>query len=146
MNESPHPLVNGRVDRDGLLIAADPRFLALQLSAGGDPAGEIAVPQLAALIRLARTLGVPVSRTVVAADGDHDVELWVRAVPEDGSIRLTIGGWQSPEPKEQSNLISEGRAHLSAQLQGDGRWQCDERFVLTDASPELTETLGLDSA
>lgn len=146
MTEAPHPLVNARVDRNGRLVSADPRLLALQLSAGGDPSGEIAVPQLAALVRLARTLAVPVSRNVVAADGDVDVELWVRAVPDEEGVRLTIGGWNSPQAETAPAPLSDGRARLSAQLQGDGRWQCDARLVITDASPELLDTLGMDGA
>jgi two-component sensor histidine kinase len=138
-------MVTGRVDRDGRLISADPRLLALQIAAGGEPSGEIAVPPLFAVIRLARTLNVPISRTIMVADGDHDVELWVRAVPEAGSIRLAIGGWVEIPADAANPAMAAGRARLSSQLQGDGRWQCDLRLVITDMSPDMNEALGIEN-
>jgi hypothetical protein len=54
VNEPDHPIVCGSVDRDGRLLSADPRLLALQLGAGGDANGLLAIPQLASLVRLAR--------------------------------------------------------------------------------------------
>lgn len=145
MTEAGHTPVAGRVDRAGRLISADPRLLALQISAGGEPSGEVAIPALFAVIRLARTLGVPISRTIIVADGDHDLELWVRAVPEAGAIRLSIGGWTELPPRTNDGPMAAGRARLSAQLLGDGRWACDLRLVLTDASPELNQTLGIEN-
>ena len=78
-------VVRGRVDSEGRLIEAEPRLLALQQNAGGEPGGPFAVPQIAALARLARRLGITISRAAVAADGESDIDLWVRAVPlQDG--------------------------------------------------------------
>ena len=39
------------------------------------------LPQVAAVARLARKLGIPVARPAIAAASDHDLELWVRAMP-----------------------------------------------------------------
>jgi hypothetical protein len=55
---------------------------ALHALAGGDEGGVLAVPQIAALARLARRLGITISRAALAADGEQDVDLWVRAEPE----------------------------------------------------------------
>ena len=71
--------VSGRVSSDGRLIAADPRLLDLQRQAGGDLGGELLVPQLFAIARLAQNLGILVSRNIVAADGENDLDLIVRA-------------------------------------------------------------------
>ena len=46
--------VAGRVDAEGRLIAADPPLAALHEQAGGSDGGMLAVPQIAALARLAR--------------------------------------------------------------------------------------------
>jgi hypothetical protein len=87
-----HP-VHGRVDGDGRLVAADPALADLHARAGGEPGGPLAVPQLAALARLARRLAIPVSRAVLAADGEDDLDLWVRARPVGGIVELAIAGW-----------------------------------------------------
>ena len=104
VTESEEVVVNGTVDRQGRLIAADPRLLALQLGAGGEEGGILAVPQIAALARLARTLGVLVSRGVVAADGARDLDLWVRAKPDGERIELAIAGWEEL-PAESSERV-----------------------------------------
>jgi len=85
--------VHGRVDADGRLIAADPALADLHARAGGEPGGPLAVPQLAQLARLARRLSIPVSRAVLAADGDDDLDLWVRAKPDGATVELAIAGW-----------------------------------------------------
>src|SRR3546814_20425485 len=46
------------------------------------------------LFRSVQRLGVLVSRKLVVADGRSDLELWVRAEPDDGEIRLTLTGWR----------------------------------------------------
>jgi signal transduction histidine kinase len=145
MTDHGQMMVAGRVDREGRLISADPRLLALQIEAGGDANGEIAVPALFAVVRLARTLNVPISRTIIVADGDHDVELWVRAVPEPGTIRLAIGGWVEIPTARPEDAMAAGRARLSSQLQGDGRWQCDLRLVLTAVSDDMNAALGIEN-
>ncbi|MGL4312749.1 MAG: ATP-binding protein, partial [Sphingomonas sp.] len=73
------------------------RLSDLNARAGGALGAPIAVPQLATLARLAKRLGILVSRSVIAADGDHDLELWVRAMPttDDGGVTIHITGWRA---------------------------------------------------
>lgn len=85
--------VLGRVDGRGRLVEADPPLLRLQERAGGVAGGAFAVPQLAALARLTRRLGIMISRRVVAAYGDQDVDLWVRVKPDGDGTELAITGW-----------------------------------------------------
>jgi hypothetical protein len=66
--------VLGRIDRNGRLIAADAELAALQSEAGSSLGSEIALPQIAAIARLARKLGVPVSRPAIAAGAEQDYE------------------------------------------------------------------------
>ena len=73
--------VRGRLDAENRLISADPELVALQTEAGSHIGSELALPQIASIARLARKLGVPIYRNAVAAGAEHDVELWVRAIP-----------------------------------------------------------------
>ena len=85
--------MRGRVDADGRLVEAEPRLMALHRAAGGEEGGPLAVPQIAALARLARRLGIAISRAAVAAEGEADLDLWVRAEPKEGGVELAVTGW-----------------------------------------------------
>ncbi|MEO5809366.1 MAG: PAS domain-containing sensor histidine kinase, partial [Sphingomicrobium sp.] len=85
--------VCGRVDRDGKLVSADLPLLRLQQAAGSDLGRPLALPQLAALARSALTLVVPLSRAVLAADDEHDLDLWVRAEPDGDGVTIRIERW-----------------------------------------------------
>ena len=67
-----HGAVTGGSTREGRLVEAEPRLAALQRAAeaGGGPA--LAIPQVAALARLAARLGIVISRPAVAAEGEAD--------------------------------------------------------------------------
>ena len=139
-------IANGKVDRQGRLVTADPRLLALQLGAGGEEGGILAIPQIAALARLARTLGILVSRGVVAADGQRDLDLWVRAQPDGDRIDLAIAGWnERPLPQTESRFAID-RACSFAKLESDGEWSCDAQLRMTDISPQLVSLSGVDTA
>lgn len=90
--------VHGKVDGQGRLVEADPPLLRLQERAGGVRGGALAVPQLASLARLTRRLGISLSRRVVAANGDQDIDLWVQVKPERDCVELAITGWQDIAP------------------------------------------------
>jgi signal transduction histidine kinase len=139
----PRP-VYGRVDRNGRLVAADPELASLQSEAGSSLGSEIALPQIAAIARLARKLGVPVSRPAIAAGADQDYELWVRAIPEGDDIALAIERW-TPVPARRSRLS--GLVPTDADL-GVGpaahEWITDEQLRVVNLSPELAAKLGVD--
>ncbi len=135
-------IVTGTVDREGRLIAADARLLALHLGAGGEPGGSLAVPQLATLARLARTLGVLVSRGVMAADGAKDLDLWVRAQPHGDDVNLAIAGWEERPQLFADGAQSAGRAADFARLESDGGWTCDASLRLTGMSEGLADLIG----
>ncbi len=133
--------VAGLVDQDGRLVSADPRLLSLQISAGGDAHGEIAVPQLASLVRLTRSLGIIISRGIIAADGERDLDLWVRAEPEGDQIRLAIVGWEDrPKPQVPADALQE-RSTLLSELGSDGAWSADAAMRLTMVDPKLASVL-----
>ncbi|HEU0311317.1 MAG TPA: HAMP domain-containing sensor histidine kinase [Sphingomicrobium sp.] len=90
--------VTGRVDREGRLIEADAPLLRLQQDAGSRLGAPLALPQLAAVARSAMKLGVPLSRAVIAASNDQDLDLWVRVEPNAEGASLTIEGWKARPP------------------------------------------------
>lgn len=145
MTENEEVVVNGTVDRQGRLIAAGPRLLALHLGAGGEEGGILAIPQIAALARLARTLGVLVSRGVVAADGSRDLDLWVRAKPDGDRVELAIAGWEELPAPVHDPVFLQDRARDFAKLESDGSWACDDQLRLTDLEPELISLSGVDA-
>ncbi len=130
-------IATGQVDRDGHLIAADVRLMRLQKAAGGVEGGTVAVPQIATLARLARTLGILVSRPVVAAEGDQNIELLVRARPEGDMVHLSIGGWTSLPVIPPSKELAADRDHDFARLENDGAWETGSDLRITRLSSGL---------
>lgn len=130
MNSASAMIVKGTVDQEGRLTEAEPRLLALQRSAGGELGGVLVIPQLASLARLARTLGVKVSRSVVAAEGGHDLELWVRAQLTGELVHLSVAGWTKHPVSVPDPQVSAERALSFASLENNGDWECDAAFRL----------------
>ncbi len=126
---------HGRVDGDGRLIAADPALADLHARAGGEPGGPLAVPQLAALARLARRLAIPVSRAVLAADGEDDLDLWVRARPDGGTVELAIAGWA----QRSAGFAPMAASHTDRdadfmRAEADWTWETDAALRLSSLS------------
>lgn len=134
--------VLGRVDRNGHLIEADPQLLGLQIRAGGEAGGAIAVPQIAALTRLAGRLGILISRAVIAADGDHDVDLWVRAQPEGDSVRLTISGWSRRPASSRPAAPDIDRETDFLRASADWLWETDENLNIVALSAAAEAAIG----
>jgi signal transduction histidine kinase len=137
--------VSGRLDRDGRLIAADPELEALQRDAGSALGETLALPQVAAVAKLARRLGTPVTRPALAASAEHDIDLWVRATPEDDEVALSLEGWtvRMPPGDRLANLLgggSEGEEAATAR----NEWAADEELRIISLSSDLAELLGCD--
>lgn len=126
--------VHGRIDRDGRLIEADRRLAELHARAGGTPGGIVAVPQLAALVRLVRRLGIVVSRGVVAADGDQDLDLWVRARPDGEGVQLAIVGWTGRPAAQPFPAHPIEREQDFLRASADWVWETDDALRLTGLS------------
>ena len=145
--DSNLPAVHAMIDRDGRLIEADPRLNDLNIRAGGAIGAPLAIPQLATLARLAQRLGILVSRGIAAADGDDDIDMWVRAEPDPvtAHVRLTISGWRvrqawlSPAPPTQRDhdfVLSGAAAH----------WETDAGLRLTHLSVVNGRHCGVEAA
>ena len=134
--------VRGRVDAEGRLVEAEPRLAALQRNAGGEMGGPLAVPQIASLARLAKRLGIVISRGAVAAEGTHDLDLWIRAEPTETGVDLAITGWSgrvargpasSPEAERQADFL---------RASADWMWETDATLRLTALSPAAAAAAG----
>lgn len=135
-------IVAGQVDTNGCLISADLPLLALHLGAGGVAGGAVAVPQIATLARLARSLGILVSRPVVAADGHHLLDLLVRAKLEQDIVHIAITEWNERPmaPRDRDSMTA--LEFDFARLESDGAWETDRMLVMTKLSPGINIEFG----
>lgn len=137
--------VGGRVDRDGRLISADPPLLRLQEEAGSGLGAPLALPQLAAIARSAIKLGVPLSRAVVAASNQEDLDLWVRADPDAEGATLTIEGWQARPPAPPRLTLVGNEPDVGDQEQAVAfGFTTDAELRITRLDEQVAERLGLD--
>ena len=127
------PADEARVAADGRLLVADARLTALNERAGGRIGAPIAVPSIAMLAHLAQMLMLPVSRLVIAADGDEDLELRVQARLENGEVSLTVDGW-TRRPRRSSWLVAApSRAPFDDAAIGAWTWATDGKLRVTEA-------------
>lgn len=138
---TPDP-VFGWLDDSGCLVGADPALEDLHERAGGIPGGRLAVPQIAALAKLAERLGITVSRTIIAADGESDVELHIQAEPDRDGIKLAVTGWVMRDPAEPASGDSAMREHDFLRADADWLWETDHTLRLTALSPDAEAMLG----
>ena len=143
---SKAPVV-ARVDRDGRLVSAEPELLRLQQAAGSDLGRPLALPQLAALARSAMTLVVPLSRNVLAADEDQDLDLWVKAEPDADGVTLSVERWKVRAPAAPRLALVDRNgepddADATAAESEPLNWSADAELHFTEVSPALAELLG----
>lgn len=138
--------VNGRVDREGRLTSADPPLLRLQQEAGSKLGAPLALPQLAAVARSAMKLGVPLSRSVIAASSDQDLDLWVRVEPDAEGASLTIDGWKArpPAPPRLTLVGSEPKPDADEPTASFG-FATDAELKFTRIDERAASRLGLDA-
>ena len=84
-------LCRATLTADDRLIDADESLVELNEAAGGTD--RLVLPAVLTLARLARRLGVAISRPVVIADDEHDWHVWLRAVPGRDMVRLVLAEW-----------------------------------------------------
>ena len=140
----PRPVL-GRVDRDGRLVAADPELERLQVEAGSHLGATLALPQLAGIARVVQRLRIPVSRRVLAAGKDQDVDMWVRAVPDGDDVALTIERW-SARPASPPRLAAIAAVEHESLAATPLSWSVDEQLRFVTVAPPLAELLSIDPA
>ena len=136
--------VSGRLDVAGRLIAADAPLERLQIEAGSALGRPLALPQLAALARAAASLGVPLSRALIAADSRHDLDLFVRAEPQGDEVELTIERWASrPASAPRLTLVEPmSEAERPRAATAALEFATDGALNLTEVSAPLASLLG----
>lgn len=128
MNMPAHsPVIRAVLAADGSLLSADAPLLALQREAGGDLGEALAIPQLAAIARLAAHLGIAVSRPVVAAAERGDIDMWVRARPDAERVQISIIDWYERPPVIAPVDLTRREADIAA-LSDGWTWQIDTQL------------------
>ncbi len=138
--------ISGRVDQEGRLVEADAPLERLQVEAGSALGRPLALPQLAALARAAASLGVPLSRALVAADSHHDLDLFVRAEPRSDSVVLTIERWVSrPAAPPRLSLVESMAEDDQVTAASAFEFVTDEGLNLIEISSALADLVGRDA-
>ena len=125
----PGDIARARLDREGRLLSADDRLLALNARAGGAIGRLLALPQVATLAKLAARLEIPVSRPAIAADSEHDFDLWIDAHPVPDGVALEVSGWTPLPPRPRAFPDTE-----PLDADGDWSWQTDAQLRLVALS------------
>jgi len=125
----------GLTDAQGRLLSADAPLAELQERCGGDLPGTLAIPELLALVRQARALGLRIARGFSAFDGETQVSGFARIHPlgedEGGGCEVLVENWQRspltpPSPREfaeRLDAIDRATAEVSARLDARQRLQ-----------------------
>ncbi|OYW83613.1 MAG: hypothetical protein B7Z20_12420, partial [Sphingobium sp. 32-64-5] len=131
-------VVTARLDGCDHIRAADELILRLQAAAGGAADGRIAIPQIAAVARLARRLDILIARPLLIGGQDYDIRLWVRAKPAGDGIDLEFSEWQESPHADGDAIAAQRAAQIS--LAPDGvEWRVDGqmRYLYLGADAEI---------
>jgi signal transduction histidine kinase len=112
----------------------------MQRQAGSEMGRTLAVPQLAALVKQAASLGTPVSRPILAATRDRDLELLVRATPDQDGVEIVIESWVERAPAAPRLIAMLGNKADAAVIE-DASWSVSASLELVSVSKELAEHL-----
>lgn len=134
-------MAQGRIDREGRLVSAEPPLQRLQESAGSALGQPVAVPQIATIARLAQRLGILVSRCVIAAEGADDLDLWVEARPDEDGVALSVGGWARRPSREPGGDAGQ-RVYDFMRSRGDWLWETDASLKLTSLGHSIDGLIG----
>ncbi len=125
----------GLTDARDRLLSADAPLADLQERCGGDLPGTLAIPELLALVKQARAMGLKIARAFSAFDGDAEVSGFARIHPlgeaDGGGCEVLVENWQrSPlnppsarDFAERLDAIDRATAEVSARLDARQRVQ-----------------------
>lgn len=133
----------GLTDARDWLLNADETLAELQARCGGRVPGPLAIPELLALVRQARGMGLRIAREFTAFDGEALVSGFARIAPAEaasgGGCEVLVENWQrslppAPEGRayaERLDAIDRATAEVSARLDAGQRVQ-----VLSALAPD----------
>lgn len=125
----------GLTDAHGCLLSADAPLAELQERCGGDLPGMLAIPELLALVRQARALGLRIARAFSAFDGDAEVSGFARIHPlaeeDGGGCEVVVENWRrsplappsSRDFAERLDAIDRATAEVTGRLDARQRLQ-----------------------
>lgn len=125
----------GLTDAHDRLLTADEPLAELQERCGGDLPGTLAIPELLALVKQARGMGLKLARNFTAFDGDALITGFARIHPlsetDGGGCEVLVDNWQRsakavPGNREfglQIDAIDRATAEVSARLDAAQRLQ-----------------------
>lgn len=136
MTRTPAAPVTASLDRNGCILHADDRLMVLQIEAGGQSDGPLALPSLAGVVRLALRLGTPLSRPVDLARDEADISVWAQLRPENDGVHLTLLDWQERRPRQPMSHAAALEAVADDPASRGWDWQVDDqmRFSNLDLS------------
>jgi len=109
--------IAARSDEHDRLLSADEPLAGLQIRCGGAIPGDIAVPELRALVVKARSFGLKLARPIVAQDGQDSIRAWVEVTPEAQGCKIVLRNWlASALPAEAADLAGVRRAEIDRAL------------------------------
>ncbi len=125
-----------RLDGADCIRSADDAIVRLQIAAGGTADGRIAIPQIAAVARLARRLNILISRPLLIGGERQDIRLWVRAKPAGDGVELRFSEWQETPHIHDADSPAQRAAEIA--LAPDGaEWRTDARMRFIQRGAEL---------
>ena len=137
-------ILTARLDREDRLTDADEAFAALNERAGGARGRALAVPQFATVVRLARRLRILVSRAVTIADGDADIDCWVKATPDEAGVSLAVSLLRE-RPAWRAPALAATLAGTPPPPGAEWTWEADAELRLTRVAPEAGARHGFDA-
>jgi signal transduction histidine kinase len=134
--QTPFVPLLARLDSQGCLVEGDARLIELNAAAGGGIGQPLSLPELSTLATLAMRLRVPIARTIELADGDIDMRMAVRLVPDDQGVRIEGGRWQAALPPAPTDPAT--AAWRLGAAGAEGSWAVDGALRLTRIGADLT--------
>lgn len=132
-----------RLDSGDRIRMADDSILHLQAAAGGAADGRIAVPQIAAVARLARRLNILIARPLLIGGANFDIRLWVRAKPLDDGVELSFTEWQETQHPPASESAALRAAEVALAPDGE-EWRTDAQMRFIQIGAGLDCAVGGD--
>ena len=140
----------GLTDGADRLLSADAPLAELQERCGGDLPGTLAVPELLALVRQARSLGLRIARGFSAFDGDTEVSGFARIHPlgeaEGGGCEVLVENWQRSAPTPPSAREFAERIDAIDRATADVTARLDARQRLQVLNARARDARGLEAA
>jgi len=145
-------IAHAQIDAAGHLVQADEPLASLQHACGGKLGGELAVPELRALVEKAGHYGLRLARQFCATDGENRITAWVEVSPElsdEGVVEacaIDVVSWNAEElPPENELEAARRRVEINRHL-ADCTARLDPRQGILSVVTEAPDLAGFVEA